>query len=69
MNLKEEITQAFNMAEQWHFIKSETIELKFFVSKQVDLQVFKINGKSANIGFNYGSKAKTKQAIFNNLGL
>lgn len=67
-NLIEQINNAFKVLDKWHFIDNEDIQIKMFVGKkEVDLQIFKINGKHASLGFNYGSRKATKEGILNKI--
>lgn len=59
-----EIIREFK-TQGWHFITADTntgknVSLKFFVG---DVQIFSIDGRHHNIGFNYGPKTKTRDAI------
>lgn len=64
----ETIKQAFKTPNKWHFINElingKQIQIKMFVGvNETDVQIFKINGLYANIGFNYGKKTKTLKAL------
>jgi hypothetical protein len=62
-----------NNQNKWSFLNETTtdgtnVQIKFYVGvKQTDVQIFKINGMTQNIGFNYGLKTKTKKAIIETL--
>jgi ribosomal protein L21E len=67
-SFEKKVKDAMKVTNKWHFINEQVngneVQLKMFVgAKEVDVQIFKINGKSANMPRNYSGKRDTLQMI------
>lgn len=59
---------AFKENGKWQFLSERAgekrVELKFYCGRnETDVQIFRINGITQNIGFNYARKTRTLNAI------
>ena len=65
------IRLAFKNNGKWQFLSERAgdlrVELKFYCGSQTDVQIFRINGVTQNIGFNYAKKTRTLNAIIETL--
>lgn len=66
--VSELIKNTLSVRNKWHFISENVnghkVEIKCYVgAKECDLQIFRINGLHANIGYNYANKTKTIAGI------
>jgi hypothetical protein len=71
-DIESKIKNAMKENNKWHFIDEEIdgkrIQIKMFVgSKEVDVQIFRINGLSATMPKNYVGKRETLKMIMNNI--
>lgn len=70
-SFEKKIKDALKEENKWHFIDEEvdgkSVQLKMFVGKkEVDVQIFKINGLSARMPKNYVGKRETLKMIMDN---
>jgi hypothetical protein len=70
-SFEKKIKDAMKEENKWHFINEEfdgkAVQLKMFVGKkEVDVQIFRINGRAAGMPKNYAGKRETLKMIMDN---
>ena len=70
-SFEKKIKDAMKEENKWHFINEvvdgKNVQLKMFVGKkEVDVQIFRINGLGANMPKNYAGKRETLKMIMDN---